>query len=279
MSGGFFNRALWSKAIGEARLLLLGCTLLMFSFHWLFVLITSLIGQQDFRAILDLVPPMFRNLTGIPVDDLATYQGRLSMAYLDPVVYFASACWAIARGSDCISGDLGRGTMEMLLAQPVRRLAVLTTQAAVMTAGAAVLAVAAWLGTWIGLRTITLEAPVDVTLYIPAAANLFSLTFFTAGLATLVSSWDRYRWRTIGIVGSFYLLQFILKIISRMVPKLEWLSRWTFHGAYLPQLLVNKPEQAWELSLRLDGILIGLGLACFGLAAAIFCRRDLPAPL
>ena len=48
------NRALWKKAIGEAWILLTGCALLMFGFHWLFVYITSLIGQQDFRAILDL---------------------------------------------------------------------------------------------------------------------------------------------------------------------------------------------------------------------------------
>jgi ABC-2 type transport system permease protein len=267
------------KAIGEAWLLLTGCALLMFGFHWLFVYITSLIGQQDFRAILDLIPPVFRNLASIPVDDLATYPGRVSMAYLDPVVYFASACWAIGRGSDCISGEIGRGTMEMLLAQPVRRGSVLFTQAVVMTVGAGVLAVAAWLGTFTGLRLVKLDAPVDVMLYVPAAANLFALTFFTAGLATLTSSWDRYRWRTIGLMTTFYLVEFILKVVSRMVPKLDWLANWTFHGAYLPQILVNKPDEAWQLSWQLNGTLIGMGLAAFALAAVIFCRRDLPAPL
>ena len=39
--------------------------------------------------------------------------------------------FAIARGSDVVSGELGRGTLEMLLAQPVSRLQVLYTQAAV----------------------------------------------------------------------------------------------------------------------------------------------------
>jgi ABC-type transport system involved in multi-copper enzyme maturation permease subunit len=33
------------------------------------------------------------------------------------------------------------------------------------------------------------------------------------------------------------------------------------------------------MSLRYDGALIGLALACYVLAAIVFCRRDLPAPL
>ena len=34
----------------------------------------------------------------------------------------------------------------------------------------------------------------------PAAINLFSLAFCLAGMSALMSSWDKYRWRTIGIV-------------------------------------------------------------------------------
>jgi ABC-2 type transport system permease protein len=273
------NRALWSKAIGEARLTLAGCALLMFLFNWLFVWITGLIPAPEFTAILDAVPAWVKRLPGIPIEAMATYVGRISMGYLDPVVYFLSAAWAVARGSDCVSGEIGRGTMEMLLAQPVRRIAVLGTQATVMLVGAAILAASAWLGTWVGLALVEFDVPVDARAFAPAAGNLFALTFFTAGLATLASSWDRYRWRTIGLVVSVYLVAFIMKVMGRMVESLEWLLYFTFHGAYQPQLMVTAPERAWELSLQLNGVLIGLGLAAYVLAAVIFCRRDLPAPL
>lgn len=273
------NRALWRKAIGDAWLTLLGCGLLMFGFHWLFVWITSLIKLGDFRDMLDKIPPTFKRLPGISIEELATHAGRLSMAYLDPVVYFLAAAWGIARGSDSVAGELGRGTMEMLLAQPVRRIAVLGTQIAVMLGGAAVLATAAWLGTCTGLATVDLGAEVDPRLFLPAAVNLFALIGFTAGASTLVSSWDRYRWRAIGVMASFYLVEFVLKVVSRTTEQLEWVSRLTFHGAYLPQILVTRPDDAWSLSLQLDGQLLGLGAAAFALAAVIFCRRDLPAPL
>ena len=42
--------------------------------------------------------------------------------------------------------------------------------------------------------------------------NFFALGLFLAGLTTLVSSWDRYRWRTIGIVVTFYIAFTIVKI-------------------------------------------------------------------
>ncbi len=273
------NRALWTKAILDAWLTLLGCALLLFGFHWLFVWITSLIKLPDFKDMLDKIPPMFRNLPGISMDELATHAGRLSMAYLDPVVYFVSAAWAISRGSDSVAGELGRGTMEMLLAQPVRRIAVLGTQIAVMVAGAAMLSLAAWLGTCTGLATVNLEAEVSPRLFIPAACNLFSLTVCTAGLSTLASSWDRYRWRAIGVMATFYLVEFVLKVVSRTTESLDWLARFTFHGAYLPQILVTRPESAWQLSWQLDGLLLLLGAAAFTAAAIVFCRRDLPAPL
>jgi ABC-2 type transport system permease protein len=273
------NRALWSKAIGEARLTLAGCALLIFLFDWLFVWVTRLIPAPPFKEMLHLLPPAMQRLPGIPIADVATYAGRISMGYLDPAVLFLSAAWAIARGSDCISGEIGRGTMEMLLAQPVRRIAILGTQAMVMVVGAAVISLCAWLGTWVGLAVNPFETPVDPRLYVPAAVNLFALTVFTAGLATLASSWDRYRWRTIGLAVSIYLVAFILKVIGRMVESLDWVLYFTFHAAYQPQVMVNAPERAWELSLRLDGLLLGLGLAAYAAAALIFCRRDLPAPL
>jgi hypothetical protein len=134
-------------------------------------------------------------------------------------------------------------------------------------------------GTWLGLATVDLGPGISPVLYVPAAVNLFALTWFTAGAATLVSSWERYRSRAIGAITAFYVVQLIVKLIARMVPDWEWLMRYTFVGAYQPQMMVTQADEAWALSLRYDGVLLVMGAAAFALAAAIFCRRDLPAPL
>jgi ABC-2 type transport system permease protein len=137
---------------------------------------------------------------------------------------------------------------------------------------------------------VTLEHVISPRSFVPAALNLFSFTVFLAGLSTVVSSAGNLRSRTIGIVGGVFAVSMIVKIVSRMVPYLSWLSYTTFFTPFEPQLLVSDRELAWSFwapagadtllgGLGYNGILLGLGLAFYAAATVIFCRRDLPAPL
>ncbi len=273
------NKALWRKAISDARLLLFFLTGLLFCFNWLFVYLSSLIELGPLGAFLQTLPPAFEKLSGVPFSSVATPVGRISAAYVDPVVLFSTTIWAIGRGSDAVSGEIGRGTMEMLVAQPVTRLSVLLTQALVTTLGSAILATAVLLGTSAGLATVSLGEEVSWRPFLPGALNLFAMMFFLAGVSTMVSSTDNFRWRTIGVMGAFYVVQLVFKVIGRLVERFSWLLYLTFGTACEPQALVIDFDQAWTLSLKYDGVLIGIGLACYVVAAIIFCRRDLPAPL
>src|ERR1700761_2529492 len=125
------NRALWTKAVADARLLLAGLTVLMFGFNWLFVWLPSLVELGAFGVFLQALPREFESLVGVPFAKVATTTGRIALAYIDPVVIFTIVTWALARGSDAVSGEIGRGTMELLLAQPVSRSSLLMTHATV----------------------------------------------------------------------------------------------------------------------------------------------------
>jgi ABC-2 type transport system permease protein len=214
---------------------------------------------------------------------LLTHRGMLSMVYVDPVVLFTLTVYAIARGSDAVSGPLDRGTMEMVLAQPVRRITVFAAHNAVTWGGAVIMALAGWLGTWVGLQLITLPLKppevISASQFLPGVLNALAFTIFLSTLAALVSSFHRYRWQTISWVGGFFIVQLIIKVVSRASPTLDWLVYTTFFGAYEPSVLAAQPATALELSLRYDGLFFGLAGVAFALGAVIFCRRDLPAPL
>ncbi|MEZ6070107.1 MAG: hypothetical protein R3C10_07455 [Pirellulales bacterium] len=169
--------------------------------------------------------------------------------------------------------------MEMLLAQPLRRVWVLVAHAVITCGGAALLAAACWLGTWAGIATVTLEEDVAASAFVAPALNLFALTFFVCAFATLASACDKYRWRTVGIVGGFYMLNMIVKLVARMGHNLDWLRQYTFFGAFEPQRLAGPWGESVGLLAHYGGILIGLGLMCYVMAAVIFCRRDIPAPI
>jgi ABC-2 type transport system permease protein len=284
------NFALWKKSLSEPRWLLLGSLALMFAAHWLRVWISSFFTTNKLETMFSLMPEMVEQLLPVSFSQIASSAGRIAVAYDDPIVLLLVTVWAISRGSDAVSGELNRGTMEMLLAQPVTRLGVLWTQALVTLGGAALLGGTAWMGTTIGLASVQLEHSVEARVFLPAALNLFSFTVFLAGLTTMVSSATNYRSHTIGAVGAFYAISMIAKIIGRMVPGWGWISYCSFFTPFEPQLLVSDTATAWTFwtptegsfevgGLGYDGILIGLGLASYAAASVIFYRRDLPAPL
>lgn len=319
--------ALLRKSIRESQLLLLSTTFIMFAFCWLRVWIVSLLPTDRFKTIVEQFRE-FERFVPVPFEQLFTYPGRIALTYDELIVVMCVVIWAIARGSDCVAGELGRGTMEMVLAQPVSRKRILLTQAMVTTVGIALLSFASWGGLYVGIHTTTVEEPVaQPTLPVPflgvnpstllmdgetrsvpmstkvsphqmwpAAVNLFSLGFFLAGLSTLVSAPDRYRWRTIGIVAAIYVVQLIMKIVGLASERFSWLLRFSFFTAYDPErfvsVAVNTPGDAWRLvlvdpqghwvepgPLGYDLLLIAMGLAAYAAATVIFSRRDLPAPM
>jgi ABC-2 type transport system permease protein len=319
------------KSLRESRVLLIGCAAAIFVFCWLRVWIVSRLSTDRFRAILDMLPSDLRRVFVFDIEWLTTYPGRISLAYQEMLVLASVSVWSIARGSDVVSGEVNRGTMEMLLAQPVSRSRILTTQSLVAVAGTAVLALSAWSGTCAGVYTtqvkeqvaprlqlpvylpglgselplpfgprqtrfVPMSDKVDVRVFLPASANLFALGAMMAGFTTLMSSWDRYRWRTIGIVTGILVAQLLLKVAGLAVERWHWLIYLSVLSAYEPEVHVRMasttPDAYWTLfsadaqgnwtgfaPLAHDLLLLGVGTASYLAAALVFTRRDLPAPL
>ncbi|HTN74792.1 MAG TPA: ABC transporter permease subunit [Pirellulaceae bacterium] len=327
------NRALLRKCLLEAQWLFWACALAVFAFCWMRVWLISRLAMGQFKVVIETFREELDRFLPISVDALFSYTGRVAVTYDEAVVVLCVVIWSVSRGTDCVSGELGRGTMEMLLAQPISRLQVLLHQAAVTVGGVALLAAIVWTGTFVGIQTFSAKeekpAPsmiasvlrlqwppskpekpefiytpmrekVDPVTLLPGAVNLFSLGFFIAGLSTLVSACDRYRWRAIGIVVGIYIIQLVMKAVGVGVKEWQWLGYFTFFTAYEPQLLVDvtvkHPAEAWNLlrtttdtngkhllaalgPLGFDAILVSLGLTAYVAAAVRFCTRDLPPPL
>ena len=322
------NRTVLKKALIEVRLLFAACAATLFAFCWLRVWIVSRLEMESFGAIIEQLWDKWKDFSPVPLSQLLSYSGRIAMGYDEPIVVFSVAVFAIARGSDAVAGELNRGSMEMLLAQPVSRLQVLYSQMLVTVGAILLLAFASWAGTWAGIQanniveevpppslsipgfgveiplgfrsgekvTVPMRERVDSLTLAPAAVNLFSFGVCWAGIATLVSAADRYRWRTIGIVSGFLVLQLLAKIAGLAIPWLRWLMKSTVFTAYEPQkfvsVAVNMPEQTWAMLLRdsqgqivdlgplgYNLILLGIGAASYLMAGVIFHKRDLPAPL
>lgn len=319
------DRVLVRKYVDQSKLLFVSCAAALFAFAWVRVWVVSLLDMGQFQTILDQFRE-FEKFAPIEFDALLTYSGRVAMTFDEPMVILCTVIWCVARGSDVVSGELGRGTLEMLLSQPIRRRTLLWSHAAVSVVGLAMLCLAVWIGIGVGVELTTVEETVSVpsvrlpwlNIDIPLASgqpqkrdvplselvsaqqyaaptfHLFAFGFFVLGLSTMLSTMDRYRWRTIGIVVAIYVLQLVMFGLGKAAESLNWLLSLTFFSCYKPQKTVSLvrehgPSAAWSLTLRPEElalpplvypmILLVLGVVCYLIALWWFERRDLPAPL
>lgn len=319
--------AVLKKCLLEVRLLFAACALLLFAFCFVRVFIVASLELVDFSAIVERLWDKWGKFSAVPLSHLLSYPGRIALAYDEPIVVFTISIFAISRGSDAVSGELNRGTLEMLLAQPVSRLQVLASQALVTVSCLVLLALATWAGTWCGIQTAivkesapppTLKLPflpkvplpvqskekietpmrakVTAFNFFPGVINLFCLGCAIAGVSTLVSSCDRYRWRTIGIVAGLYIVSLIFKIVGMAFERFAWMKLLSLFTAYEPQKFISiafrDPAHNWSLALYdsqgaiqslgplgCNLILLAIGAVGYVCAAIVFHRRDLPAPL
>lgn len=277
--------ALWKKAVRDAWLHLVLSGVILFGFAWLFVWFVSQLPLGAFGMMLRWMPDVFKPMLGVPVAALATPLGQLSVLFVHAITLLVFIGWAVGRGSDPITGELSRGTMDLILSLPVRRSAVLVPSAVVAAAGSVILGAAVMGGVGLGLRTCSMAAAPQLKQLLPGAVNLCAMTFCLTAITTLFSALGRDRWRTIALSAGFFVVSLIVKLAARIWPP-DWPAGWhvpwwlyklTFLSVFQPQELILIADAPEISALRYDLTLVGLGLAAYLLAAVILWRRDIPA--
>ncbi len=275
-------RLLLKKAILESWLLLTACGIMVFAFCWTRVWIVSQFELQQLQGFLEQLRP-FEQFMPVPLEQVLTYSGSLALTFDEPVLLLCVLVWSISRGSDIVSGELSRGTLEMLLAQPVGRIKYLISHSLWAVCGLVLIACLAWLGLYCGIHTnavretvqsgaielpiwglkvplitgtesvemVPLSERVDASRYLAPTLNLFSFALFILALSTMFSAADRYRWRTIGAVVSIYVLEFLLFLLAKATPSTAWCQWFTFFTLYQPDSMVHlagrEPSAEWAL--------------------------------
>ncbi len=236
----------------------------------------------------------------------------LAVELLHPVVLILIGVWAIGRTAGAVAGELERGTMELLLSQPIPRnrliLAHLITDAIVIP----VLCLSVVAGTQAGLEVMgpfTVdysvldkmpklpggrslpkgpdELPVDATRQPLAIVNLAALLFAISGLTLAISAINRSRWRAIGFAVVVVMTMFIVNVLGQLWDAAAPLRPFSIFYYYQPQRIWLKSEwlanlgEVWPGSPGVPMLVVLVAVGTVGYLAALlaFTRRDLPAPL
>lgn len=235
----------------------------------------------------------------------------LAVELLHPVVVILCSLWAVGRAASAVSGELDRGTMELLLSQPVPRNRLILAHFLVDLLVIPVLCGCVVAGTQAGLALV---GPFDVdysilskipenarrfvkpgppTLEVSArrqwlaTVNLAALVFALSGLTMLVSSLGRSRGRAMAVAGLAAVAMFVANVVGQLWDAAAFVRPATVFFFYQPQRVWLSRDWTADLGEVVSGgprvvgvgVLLAVGLTGYLLALRAFTRRDLPAPL
>jgi ABC-2 type transport system permease protein len=210
----------------------------------------------------------------------------LTIGYVHPLALTILCVWAIGRSAGVVAGELDRGTMELLLAQPIARWRVITTHFAVDMLTIPLLCLCMWVGTLVGTYVFDLTyltagdtKPINPWRIAVALPNIAALLFAVSGYTVLLSSASRFRTRVLGLAVLLALIMFLINLLGQVWTNIEALRPFTVFYYYQPQAIILGARGAEVQAVRNVAVLVGVGLVGYALALVIFCRRDLPAPL
>lgn len=287
------------KFLRDYRVGLTIVALLLFLFQLLWGRVTQRIVHEILPSLGQFVPPqqildtvfagpgkIIQALVGGETIQFTEAPHALSVSYIHPVTQIILCVWAVGRAAGAIAGEIDRGTMELLMAQPIRRGQVLRAHLIVELITLPILCLSMWAGTWTGAAWVGFldaEVPshrVDPWLFAPGLLAVAALVFAVSGMTMALSAGGRFRGRVLGLAVVVTLLQFLINVIAQLWEPMEVMRPFTLFYYYQPQKIMLHADWHSDMTVwRSLAVLFAVGAAGYVLAWAIFRRRDLPAPL
>src|SRR5262245_28925406 len=164
---------LWRKLFRDVRLTLLVVALFLGLFQVLWAKVTErVLGRlapffntladmggltpKDIESVLfEGTGKIVRTIIGGDRVVLDNDMDMLSIGYVHPLLQVLFCVWSIGRPAGAIAGEIDKGTMELLLAQPLARSRVIAAQLLLDLTTIPLLCLSLWAGNWIGAWLIT----------------------------------------------------------------------------------------------------------------------------
>jgi ABC-2 type transport system permease protein len=285
---------LFRRILRDLRWPWLGTAFILTLFEGLWVKITDRVTNEVIPAIIDKIPlkdllaivfqgsgKFIQVLLGGESVDVSRSGDLLSVGYVHPLPQTILLIWALGRGAGALAGELERGTMELLVAQPIARWRIVTTHLCVDLLTIPALALCMFLGTILGSHIVPLANP-HLYDYWKAVVLAAALGFALTGMTIALSSLGRSRWRVLTWAIALALVMSLLNILGQLWDALTPYRPLSIFYYYQPQYAVLKNQ--WTvpvagLEIPMLAVLLGVGAAGYAFAIWRFTRRDLPAPL
>ena len=259
-------RIAW-QTIKEQRKAFFGWTIGVLALVLLTVLFyPSIKGQQEFNDLTKDMPDAVKALMG--GNDLISPAGYLNSQLFQTMLPALFLIFAIGRGTEWIAGEEKKGTLEMLLANPVSRARVVGERSAALAVMVMLLGAVLFAGLAGGAAVISMEIGIYDLLAACLALVLLGIAFGEIGL--LLGAFTGKKGLSVGIAAAVAVAGFLLAALAPVVDFLEPFEKFSpfyYYSGTSPLL--------HGIDILHSVVLIAIALAATAAAAAGFERRDL----
>jgi ABC-2 type transport system permease protein len=197
----------------------------------------------------------------------AGYLGSELFSFMVPLLLLVAAIGAGARAT---AGEEERGTLDLLLANPISRRRLVTEKLGALAAEIAALALVLWLSLLVGVEIVGMDVSAAHIAAATVSAALLGLAF--GAIAVLVGAASGHRGMAIGVTAAGGVAAYLVSSLATLVDFLEPVRQLSPYYHYV----ASDPLRG---GLVLDHalFLVALALVAGVLAIMIFDRRDLAA--
>jgi beta-exotoxin I transport system permease protein len=223
-------------------------------------------GQQ-LNELMESYPPELRDLFGMGEGtDLSTIEGFLASQVFSFMAPLALAFFPILASAGAIAGAEERGTIDVLLGNPVSRWQLVVGN--FVATAISTLGIVAILGLFTWVPAVLLDVDLSLEKTAEATLNLWPLCVFFGGLAMLCSALFHRRVLAIAIPGFVLVATYFINALGDAVEDLEDAQPLTVFHYYGSAI-----EDGMDWS-NFSGVTLAALVLVF-LAALAFGRRDI----
>jgi ABC-2 type transport system permease protein len=223
----------------------------------------------NIQQLLNQMPAALRNAflgAGVNYDTPTGYLGTELFAFLLPVILLAVA---VVGGSRALAGEEGAGTIDLLLATPLRRRRLVVEKSLAAVLPVLGLGVLVWLLVALLGPAFNVQVPLSNLAIALLAVALLAITF--GELALAVGGATGKRGLGAGIAGGLAVALYALNAVAPSVTGLQGLDNVVspFHWSGGPGVLANGVEWGGMLALIIVPVVL------LGIAVLTYDRRDI----
>lgn len=265
--------AIFSRTLKDRRVTFLIYCLASIALLWMYIALFPAFKDQSasLEALMKNYPESFMKAFNFDIKSFTTIEGYLSTEQFSFVWPLMLMFLMIGYAGFAFSGEIEKGTIEILLAQPISRVKLFLSRFVV---GVVMLILFVILSIFAAMpisKAYNINFAFENFLKLSLLASLFGLATYSIGI--FLSSVFSDRGKVFFLSGGLLVLMYVLNIVSALKENLADLKYGSFFYYFNPtKALVYNQIDHWAYV-----VFGGVALVTFVLGLIVFVKRDIAA--